>query len=230
MGDAVASDAWLEKMDKVESFVKDVRRLPTKNHRIPRAEREPREREIENWLPDQRKNRRRLDSHQVARLEALPGFLWNPQRNAWKANVKGYGNFFLKHGKRPSDLSNNSREKRLADWGSEQRNLRREANGRNAPTPQRIAELEAIPGWEWATPMAEVKQSRIDELAAFVDTFERRPKSWRGVKDKRPLTAEEEREHSLNVWLSKRQELARKGQLDSVVWRQIEAALKGPLI
>jgi superfamily II DNA or RNA helicase len=100
------------------------------------------------WVNQQRSAYRegKLDPEKAIRLEALPGWAWNPHDEQWEASFKlvtqyqrEYGNLQV-----PKDLIVDG--VRLSTWIAVQRESYRKAKLRR----DRAAKLETLPGWRWS--------------------------------------------------------------------------------
>ena len=79
-----------------------------------------------------------------ARLEALPGWIWNPLDDAWEAGFR----HLTEYAERTRNCLVPALHKltdgyRLGSWVNKQR------TSRAAMPPERKARLEALPGWRW---------------------------------------------------------------------------------
>ena len=83
-----------------------------------------------------------------ARLEALPGWLWNPHSAAWEVGFSTLERFVAREGHARVFLSHVEDGYPLGTWGNSQR--KRYRKGRLAP--DRVARLEALRDWTWDPP------------------------------------------------------------------------------
>ena len=122
-------------------------RLPRENNRVSRAEVSTEERAVVEWLRYQRRYLTR-DTHcdyQRSRLEALPGFMWDPIAERWSSTFRDYEQFLDQHRRAPSVRSSDPLERSLAAWSSKQRHQRR----RGRLDPEREMVLSCLPIWIW---------------------------------------------------------------------------------
>jgi len=120
------------------------------------------------WVAKQRhlKKHNELPADRIAILEAIPGWSWgkpNPRlhRNYGDAAAE-YRAMREKLGRKPSPISSDPEERRHANWRTYQCSLKR----KNELPADRIAILEAIPGWSWGKPYKPRKKVAYGEVAA----------------------------------------------------------------
>ena len=117
--------------------------------RLPRQVESYRGVNIGIWISKQRSTRRgKLPPERVAALEAVPGWVWAVHTTAlhtpWPDTLALLVAFVAEHGRLPRQ-SESCRGVKIGSWVSKQRNERRAKMA-----PERIAALEAVPGWVWA--------------------------------------------------------------------------------
>ncbi len=97
------------------------------------------------WVVTQRqfKSKDRLSDDRRAQLEALPGWSWDSRADKWAENLTALDNFAKREGHANVRADHIENGVRLGDWVHTQR------KSRTALTAERIAQLEAIPGWTW---------------------------------------------------------------------------------
>jgi superfamily II DNA or RNA helicase len=97
---------------------------------------------VGGWVRSQRHLRRinALTPEQVELLEALPGWTWDTKEESWHQHIGALTAFVASKGRLP--LRGETEE---ALWLNQMRRSYREA----VLPPDRIATLEAIPGWSW---------------------------------------------------------------------------------
>jgi hypothetical protein len=98
------------------------------------------------WLSVQREKRDKLTSEQRKRLEALPGWAWNPHTDRWESTFRLLQTYTDEKGTSQVPYAYALDGVKLGTWVSEQRS--QYAKGRL--NPERQAGLEALPGWEWS--------------------------------------------------------------------------------
>jgi superfamily II DNA or RNA helicase len=119
--------------------------------------------QLGGWVGSQRSKRNRLLPECKARLEALPGWVWNSIDAQWEDGFRCLAEFANRegHSKVPSTYKANAGY-RLGQWVVVQRVAREEL------LPDRKARLEALPGWIWE-PHAESWEEGISYLAEFAE-------------------------------------------------------------
>ena len=120
---------------------------------------DPEERFYGQWLNYQRylKNKNKLQADRIAILEATPGWSWGkpykPRKKVTYGEVaEGYRAMREKLGREPSQGSSDPEEKLYAQWRDNQRRIK----NKNKLQADRIAILEATPGWSWGNPRKKV--------------------------------------------------------------------------
>jgi hypothetical protein len=141
---------WVTSVRAVDEFIATHGRLPRENNRLPRAEVTSEERVLVEWLRYQRRPRTREThcSYQRRRLEALPGFRWDPIADSWSDTFRTYEAFLTQNHRAPAVRSADPFERSLAAWAAKQRFLRR--RGRLDLT--RESALAALSIWTWGAP------------------------------------------------------------------------------
>jgi superfamily II DNA or RNA helicase len=96
------------------------------------------------WVSTQRANKNQTSVNRIALLEALPGWSWDPLSDSWEegyrylmefVNTTGYACVSQKYKTADGYL--------LGQWVATQR------KSKEKMPPERIARLEALPGWVW---------------------------------------------------------------------------------
>jgi hypothetical protein len=101
------------------------------------------------WVQAQRsaRNRGRRSPEREARLEALPGWTWDPHADAWEAAFEALNRYADREGTARVRRDHVESGFALGAWCHNQRGKYR----RGTIRPERAARLEALPGWAWET-------------------------------------------------------------------------------
>ena len=125
------SDQWNKNFEQLQAYVK-------KHQAHPGQKSGP----LGTWLSNQRGAYRKktLSADHIRRLESLPGWSWDPIDDQWNENFQQLQAYMKKHKAYPTDGSGS-----LGNWLSHQRGAYRKKN----LSPDRIRQLENLPGWSW---------------------------------------------------------------------------------
>ncbi len=110
--------------------------------------------ELSSWIRGRRSKYRhgKLSADLVAALEALPGWEWEPNEANFQNKLGALRQFANREGHLRIPMGHrepwNGEEVLLRSWCNNLRNVRRAGK----ISPERIAALEAISGWEWSAP------------------------------------------------------------------------------
>ena len=119
-----------------------------------------------NWVSDQRKNKSKnlLSQDRIERLEALPGWSWDPFTEQWEEAFEQLQSYVKQHGNAsvPSNYVTPDGFK-LGSWVSNQRKNK----SKNLLSQDRIERLEALPGWSW-DPFTEQWEEAFGQLQSYV--------------------------------------------------------------
>lgn len=121
-----------------------------------------------DWVDNQRASHQdnRLDPARAARLEALPGWVWRESReDLWERLYAALAAYVAEHGhaRFPNDYVT-SDGVNLGQWARDQRRKYRQGK----VNAQRVARLEALPGWAWRDRLDEQWERGFTALAEFV--------------------------------------------------------------
>ena len=112
--------------------------------RVPKSYRTAEGYRLGAWAAVQRGNKDSLSPERHTKLEALPGWVWDPLKNDWD---EGYGQLTTytqaKGDARVSSSYRTAEGYRLGQWAAVQR------RNKDSLSPARRARLEALAGWVW---------------------------------------------------------------------------------
>ena len=166
----------------------------------------PQDRGSIQWCSIQRgiKKQQRLSEERVAKLEAIPEWVWDVEEASWEKQYDALRAYVTKHQEFPRSRQGQGT---LATWRTKQRKNRRTGT----LTQERIKQLEKIPGWRWNGRAKPSRQSQgtwdtkwkkqYDALRLYVEMHDALPPrstgslgSWcdtqRQFKKKQQLTKE----------------------------------------
>ena len=183
---------WNINANALETFVTEHGQYPCRNPRQLRTALGLSEVRLHDWVRRQRRTCAEMSAYQVARLEQIPGFSWEPLEEAWDRNAAAFTAFIEQHHRRPSiRAAAGTVEHQLGVWANNQR-----AAERHGRLPyHRVRELGDLPLWVWTripdkdTPSPEsrvrigVAQTRVpDSLPSDPDRVERTRSTARSQK------------------------------------------------
>ncbi|MFZ2238385.1 MAG: helicase associated domain-containing protein [Gordonia amarae] len=119
------------------------------------------------WVIRRRKDFRRgkLSAAQVVDLESLPGWTWGPRDDQWRRFLGELNDFVDATGTATVPFRHANPE--TGYWLGSRVVVLRDQHRDGQLSPDRIAELEAIPGWTWS-PRGEQWRRFLDELDRFI--------------------------------------------------------------
>jgi hypothetical protein len=155
---------WDQRFEKVQAFRNNHKRDPAQ-----RAKGE--EGILGKWVSAQRLAwlKSALSSERIQRLEALPGWLWDPLMDAWDQNFAAVQAFTDEH-KRWPEHGADGEEATLARWVGTQR----QAFKKSALSSERARRLVELPGWSWY-PLTDKWNQRFEKVQAVCATHDRLP-------------------------------------------------------
>jgi superfamily II DNA or RNA helicase len=148
------SSEWDRKFSLLETFV-----IHQRNAHVPTGV-------LATWVSKQRRDFKNgiLPPDQVARLETLPGWKWNPNDDAWERAFSLLEEFVTREENANVPTDHVEAGFDLGPWVSRQRRV----FAKEKLSSDRVARFQALPGWSW-----DVLDSRWDEafgiLVAYVD-------------------------------------------------------------
>jgi hypothetical protein len=157
--DAVKDVFWERAAAAFEAYVARQGRCDT-----PRHHRED-DINIDAWSKQQRAkyHRGELAPHRVARLEAVPGWSWSPQEDAWERGFANLRAHVAEHGTAAVRRDQTRDDYSLGAWVGEQRHR----YTRGTLDARRRVRLETMPDWTW-DPHAEAWERHFAALQEFV--------------------------------------------------------------
>jgi hypothetical protein len=182
--------------------------------RVPQAYRTDDGHNLGAWVSHQRALRRRgqLSEEKLRRLEAFPGWIWDPREAEWEDGFARLQQFAERegHSRVPLEYRENDGY-HLGRWVANQR-ARRKGPG----SEDRRRRLEAVPGWAWKETQARWEEG-YGRLLAFVE---------REGHSRVPAAYRDNDGYPLGNWVLNRRNLKRRGQL-SEERAELLAALPG---
>jgi hypothetical protein len=115
-----------------------------------------------DWVAVQRHNRESLAPDQIARLESLKGWSWDPFVDQWNESYQALTEYVAQNGDaRPTGKFKTKEGFKLGDWVSIQRQKK------GSLSQDRIDRLESLKGWSW-DPHADQWNDGYEALIAYV--------------------------------------------------------------
>jgi ribosomal protein S18 len=128
------------------------------------------------WVDNQRRAKKgqgtgRITPDRIAALETIPGWSWgktkdDPADAAWWTNFELLRSYVAKNHKTPP-VRAVYRGVQLGAWAHSQRQVKK-GQGKGRITPERIAALETISGWQWGDDQDAAWWTSFELLRAFV--------------------------------------------------------------
>ncbi|OAI00630.1 hypothetical protein A1353_19530 [Methylomonas methanica] len=120
-----------------------------------------------NWIGSQRmcKSKNLLSQDRVERLEALPGWSWDPISEQWEDSFEQLKSYITLNGNsRGISKHVTSDGFKLGSWVNNQRNRK----SKNLLSQDRVERLEALPGWSW-NPYIHNWEEAFEHLQSYVN-------------------------------------------------------------
>jgi superfamily II DNA or RNA helicase len=121
------------------------------------------------WVHTQRYNKAKnlLSQDRIKRLEALPGWSWDPLTEQWEKGFKQLQSYVKHHGhsRVPNNYTAHDGFKLGAWTGNQRRN-----KSQKILNQDRITQLEALPKWSWDI-LAEEWEERLAQLQSYVKQY-----------------------------------------------------------
>jgi len=148
-------DKWEEGFSKLVQYVESFG-----NARVP-ASYELDGYKLGRWVVKQRANRvsNQLKPERQTRLEALPGWTWDPFGDQWEENFELLSRYVRSSGSANISKSLEFEGFPLGNWVNAQRS--------NRPDPERCRRLEKLPGWTWNS-LADRWETGFSHLLRYV--------------------------------------------------------------
>lgn len=129
------------------------------------------------WAEQQRIARRRgvLDATRSARLEEIPGWSWDKSETRWMNTLALLRSYAAEHGTIAEHPAGESRFAGMYDADSPRRHLgiwmatQRQAYRLGTLPADKIAHLEALPGWAWDADLPAGDVDMVEALRQFVE-------------------------------------------------------------
>jgi hypothetical protein len=116
------------------------------------------------WVLALRQSRKRLLPERIAALEALPGWTWDPRDDDWQRGLELLRRFVEREGHARVPRNHQEDGFALGGWVTK----RREDHRRQMLKADRLAALEALPGWTW-NPRDDDWRQGLEFLQRFVE-------------------------------------------------------------
>jgi hypothetical protein len=145
-----------------------------------------------------------MTPERIARLEELPGWVWNAKVRpdpGWHEHFRCLEQFVAREGHPRVPGHHVEDGRKLGVWVSNQRAEYRQQ--KTSMTPERIARLEAVPGWSWNL-RAQAWEDGLSRLVAFIDRY---------GHTRVPRKHVEEDGYRLGQWVYEQEKLYRSGKL-----------------
>ena len=118
--------------------------------------------QLGNWIKAQRIRVEQLDEERRARLEALPGWTWDPVADQWESTFALLCRYVERVGRARAPKRHVEDGANLGTWIGTQRATRDQID------PSRRRRLEALPGWTWDQ-LADEWEEAFELLGAFIE-------------------------------------------------------------
>ena len=179
---------------------------------------DPEEKRAASWQGKQRKayHKKKISEERLATLDALLGWEWGTKKEkmyTWEDQKQNWIKQYTKLQKAPPTTSKDPEGKRAGVWQSDQR----QNYSKDTLSAERMAELEAISGWEW----------RSDRKIEKGDTWEQQKQNWitQYTKLQRAPSqrSKDQKEKHAGTWQNRQRFAYNKGSLSDERIKELEA-------
>lgn len=136
------SESWDRWFGLLEEYVKEHGSAdPSQRYSTPSGEK------LGVWCSNNRHRRELLSSERRRRLEALPGWSWDPKSSSWESGLRSLEKYVARNGTAtpPSGYRDPEGGRKIGDWAETCRRAWRAGK----LDKERSQRLEALPGWSW---------------------------------------------------------------------------------
>lgn len=158
------AEQWEEGFEKLQAYLKRA-----SNSKVKAKDPSSSDSMNQRWISKQRQNKSKniLDQGQIERLEALPGWSWDPYPDKWEEGFRRLQAYVDQHGDARVLCGYATYDDyRLGTWVSHQR----KSKFKNRLSQSQIERLEALPGWSWE-PYAEQWEEAFEKLKTYVKQY-----------------------------------------------------------
>jgi superfamily II DNA or RNA helicase len=117
---------------------------------------------LESWVRQQRQNRDLLSQYQIACLESLKGWTWDPHTDQWNDGYQALRTYVVQNGDARCPATFKTTAGFLLGWW-----VRQQRYARKSLSQDQIAGLESLTGWTW-DPIADKWNDGYQALRAYV--------------------------------------------------------------
>ena len=126
---------WISNLHELQQFQRETGRMPKRRSVGGEAESV-----LAEWVHHQCQRQHTMCGYAAARLEAVPGWQWNPRTHEWDNHLAALAEFVCKRGRIPTPTASDPGERSLARWVQHQRDAAR--SGRLSG--ERVAKLRDL--------------------------------------------------------------------------------------
>ncbi len=112
--------------------------------RVPQGHKTDDDYRLGNWVSNKKNTRDSMPKERIARLEALPRWVWDTRETAWEVGYSYMKQYAEEHGDCLVPVKHNTEDEyALGRWVNKQR------TNKISLSKEQIARLEALNGWVW---------------------------------------------------------------------------------